>query len=109
MEIQLKELSNQLSIFKRPILKLALDVENILSILKTQERDRERTSSEDDEEDENSIRLPCDSMEQLKKFNEKLRVNKKYKKKIVSICVCVCKCVCINTFINDNLFFRSIL
>jgi len=82
MKIQLKELSNQLSILKRPILKLALDVENILSILKTQERDRERTSSEDDEEDENPIRLPCDSMEQFKKFNEKLRVNRKYKKKL---------------------------
>lgn len=82
MEIQLKELSNQLSILKRPILKLAVDVENILSILKTQKKDREGTSSEDDEEDKNPIQLPCDSMEQLKKFNEKLRINKKYKIKL---------------------------
>ncbi|CAL1672690.1 unnamed protein product [Lasius platythorax] len=82
MEKQLQELSNQVTVLKRPIVKLTVDVENILTLLKTQVRTSAKTSSEDEEDDENPIQLPCDSMEQFEQFNENLRSNKKYKKKL---------------------------
>ncbi|XP_071578633.1 uncharacterized protein [Temnothorax nylanderi] len=94
-EEQLKELKNELTLVQKSILKLTVDVENILSILQNQVKVQSRISSEDEENDDDLIKLPCDSIEQFEKFNEKLKSNKKYQKKIVSIYTYICIHICI--------------
>jgi len=67
-----------MTVLKRPILKLIVNVANILSILKDQVNREQSRISSDEEDNENPITLPCDSMEQFEQFNEELKSNKKY-------------------------------